>query len=381
METKRIQISESECIRFIDNDDTTQFILIDIYTILGYKNPGNAIYNLRTVNRKKIKIKHENGKISNTWIADLNSVRTIIQSSRSIHQQKLLDGLAHFNINMNVISRCVEADWISILFLGFRKFNPQLQYHVDKYKIDLYFPDYQIAIECDENDHRSKSMINELERQKYIEQKVGAYFIRFNPDAHDFNIGYTIDTIVSVLLHRESKPYLNKVVSEKEYTEPTRALRNINLDPEKPCTKCLIVKPLEEFNKASDHRDGRENVCIPCRRARQAVILEEAKEKNGCITEIECNRCEVTLDVVKFFKDKRSPTGYMRRCKECHKSRIKKLGDEPKIIVTEKICKTCSVLKPIGEYHKRKCSKDGYNIYCKECACEKAKILAQKKKG
>lgn len=64
---------------------------------------------------------------------------------------------------------------------------------------------------------------------------------------------------------------------------------NINLDHEKSCTKCHIVKPLPAFNPAKDHRDGRENRCTVCLRKRQAEILKENKEKLGEVTEIKCN--------------------------------------------------------------------------------------------
>jgi hypothetical protein len=142
---------------------------------------------------------------------------------------------------------------------------------------------------------------------------------------------------------------------------------------------CKKVKPLEEFNPASDHRDGRENVCTICRRNRQEEILAEKKAVLGNVTEVKCNICEETLPVKDFYKDKNSPTGVMRRCKDCHKNRNKQVEKEEKIIVSEKRCKTCQKTKPVSDFHKRMCARDGYNIYCKECACEKSKTLAKKK--
>ena len=36
------------------------------------------------------------------------------------------------------------------------------QYHVDGYRIDLYFPEYKLAIECDEFGHRDRDLEYEI---------------------------------------------------------------------------------------------------------------------------------------------------------------------------------------------------------------------------
>lgn len=68
------------------------------------------------------------------------------------------------------------------------------QYSVDKYRIDLYFIDYKLAIECDENRHNSKKENDEI-RQNYIESKLNCKFIRYNPEEKDFNIFKVIGEI------------------------------------------------------------------------------------------------------------------------------------------------------------------------------------------
>jgi Cft2 family RNA processing exonuclease len=102
-----------------------------------------------------------------------------------------------------------------------------------------------------------------------------------------------------------------------------------------------------------------------------------------------CNVCNDTLLIEKFYKDKASPDGYMRKCIKCTLEIRKKNSDKPKIIVTEKKCTCCNTVKYISEYYKRKVSADGYSIYCKECAKSKAasvyevhgdKYMATKKK-
>ena len=48
----------------------------------------------------------------------------------------------------------------------------QTQYKVLSYRIDLYFHDYKLAIEIDENAHSDRNI--DYERQKAIEQKHGS---------------------------------------------------------------------------------------------------------------------------------------------------------------------------------------------------------------
>jgi very-short-patch-repair endonuclease len=64
------------------------------------------------------------------------------------------------------------------------------QYSVNLYKIDLYFVDYKLAIECDENQHnretnKDKDKLREENIKKIIED---IYFIRYSPFNKDFNI-------------------------------------------------------------------------------------------------------------------------------------------------------------------------------------------------
>ena len=73
------------------------------------------------------------------------------------------------------------------------------QHSVDQHKIDPYFPKYKLAIECDEFGHLDRDIEYEVKRQKYIENKLGCQFIRYNPDAKDFNAFKVINLILLAL--------------------------------------------------------------------------------------------------------------------------------------------------------------------------------------
>ena len=71
--------------------------------------------------------------------------------------------------------------------------NMQTQYNVLSCRINLYFHDYNLAIEIVENGHRNRSIDYEIKRQKAMEQQLGCKFIRTDLDEEDFDIFRTIN--------------------------------------------------------------------------------------------------------------------------------------------------------------------------------------------
>ena len=62
------------------------------------------------------------------------------------------------------------------------------QFSIGSYRINLYFTEHKLAIECDENDHKDKDIDYEIRRQVFIEDQLNCKCIRYNPDAKDFMI-------------------------------------------------------------------------------------------------------------------------------------------------------------------------------------------------
>ena len=66
---------------------------------------------------------------------------------------------------------------------------PQYTPKKSKYAIDYYLPEYRLAIEIDENNHKDRDPIYEKDREKQLKKILGCQFIRCNPDDPDFSIG------------------------------------------------------------------------------------------------------------------------------------------------------------------------------------------------
>ena len=88
-----------------------------------------------------------------------------------------------------------EQETLNCIKKAFKNLNMLFQFNIGTFKIDLYFIDYNLAIECDELGHTDRDLIKELNRQLYIEKALKCKFIRYNPDVKGFDIFDVINTI------------------------------------------------------------------------------------------------------------------------------------------------------------------------------------------
>ena len=87
----------------------------------------------------------------------------------------------------------------------------QTQYTVIGYRIDLYFHEYELAIEVDELGHNDRNIDYEIQRQQALERELNCVFIRINPDAIDFNIFREINKIHRHIKGSSKKSLIDKI--------------------------------------------------------------------------------------------------------------------------------------------------------------------------
>lgn len=111
--------------------------------------------------------------------------------------------LAKF-LNITVYNRFtpIETETIKNITTAFQNYPHELQYKPigTNYRIDLYFPNHKLAIECDECNHNGRDPDYENNRQTSIEKILGCKFIRYDPHAIDFNIFEVINKIFIQLI-------------------------------------------------------------------------------------------------------------------------------------------------------------------------------------
>jgi hypothetical protein len=84
-----------------------------------------------------------------------------------------------------------------------------------------------------------------------------------------------------------------------------------------------------------------------------------------------CTRCKQEKPIIDFNKDKNSRDGHARWCRQCCSNYNKQRKDNLEHIEIEtKICSFCNIEKSIDEFYTNQWHEDGHQPWCKECSKE-----------
>jgi very-short-patch-repair endonuclease len=178
-------------LRIYEENDEKFYCASDIGKILMVKNIHENISTLSSKNKRSIKTMTPGGKQSVTFLTN-DGLIIYISKSRNIRAQKIAEHFGINVINQHIVS--IESSTCNQIMTAFKSEKMTTQFQVDKYRIDLYFNDYKLAIECDEN-HHIKQTEDDKNRELYIKEKLQCVFIRYNPQNKDFNIFEIINNI------------------------------------------------------------------------------------------------------------------------------------------------------------------------------------------
>ncbi len=155
----------------------------DISKILKLKNIRSCTRDY-DITEKQLFKSCTNGGIQKICYLTLKGLNKLLMSSRSCEAIKFVKLLGidvvrkHYPIETDILANIIEV---------FKNEQIERQYNCDKYRIDLYFTEYKIVVECDENYHKYNKDDDE-KREAFIIEKLDCSFIRFNPYDKDFNI-------------------------------------------------------------------------------------------------------------------------------------------------------------------------------------------------
>lgn len=172
-----------------------------IENLLQLKHIRSHLKNLAETDKKTFKVDTNGGQQSMTYISCDAFIR-FMTMSRNPNSIELASRL-----NINVVTRyytSFETDIIKCILTTFDGTIMIPQYRCLQYRIDLYFPEYCLALECDENRHNSESnQLLDIGRQKDIQQVLGCRFIRFQPQKRGFNL---FELLNSIFIHLSVHP-------------------------------------------------------------------------------------------------------------------------------------------------------------------------------
>ena len=96
---------------------------------------------------------------------------------------------------INLLSMCIENQTIGFIENSFKDiFNMKRQFIIGKYKVDLYFIDYKLVVECDEFNHENRDPVKEIIREEYI-RSLRNKIIRYNPNEQNFDLSNVLREI------------------------------------------------------------------------------------------------------------------------------------------------------------------------------------------
>lgn len=327
------------------------FVGYEITALLDYKDTNQPVKNL--VSRcNQLHFREYPGikqlyQHPDTILISRDGVKEILLRTRKLLSPSLVHILSKFQIDVtNSKSLSKEQQNLSFITNTFKIEEMIPQYPVGSYFLDLYFPKYKILIECDENGHSDRSPEKERIREDFVNNELDITsdnWVRFNPDAYDFEISKVIGQI-----------YLKISMFQDQQV--------------KRCCTCRKDKRLTDFYHNIGHADGRDKRCRECVSAYRAKS-QIAREQIGIIVPDEkyCPQCDITKSKTEFYNHKSRKDGLNNICKECSKTDAIKKKYEPKIVVENKICSRCKETHQIANFHKCVRNTDGHAGVCKTC--------------
>lgn len=184
------------CIKYIIRGDVRWYVMMTVTKFLDYS--GHKLYqnyaNLIEMDTIDLKQRHATRK---TVIVKETSLRFILSKTRKAKAPELIKLLGFGDI---IAAPTKETIHIGQIRAMFPRYDFQTQYKADKYKVDLYSPRYNIAVECDEFGHHDRDATYEAERQKKINEVLdNPSWVRFNPDSPSFSIVDVVAQITTIV--------------------------------------------------------------------------------------------------------------------------------------------------------------------------------------
>ena len=175
-----------------ETDNTCLYCANDIGKLLNIKNIRDSIINYK--NKVLIKRPSKTG-IKNVIYINYDDLLKLFCKTRKPNIIEIANDL-DINLN-NEIYTSIETDTLKCILQSFKGEEMIQQYNIKSYFIDLYFPKYKLAIECDETGHyRDLMKNNDIIREDNIKLEIkDIYFIRYKPEEKDFNIFNVINKI------------------------------------------------------------------------------------------------------------------------------------------------------------------------------------------
>ena len=180
------EVCEKYGINNVRSEDVDYFLAKDVARLLKLSNVSDTLRKCPIKDKQLIPYQSAGG-LQKSWFITIEGVKRILCTTRS----HLAPAVAKdFGVTVTD-QQFVKAEAASIGFLikAFKHIKSSPQHPVQGYRIDLYFPEHKVAIECDEEgSHGPGHVSKDKTRERKIADYLKCTFIRFRPEAPDFEL-------------------------------------------------------------------------------------------------------------------------------------------------------------------------------------------------
>jgi very-short-patch-repair endonuclease len=334
------------------------FVGFEVAALIGYASPAKVVTNnVSKCNQlvfrdfPGVKIPELNPKI--ILITRDGAIEMLLKTRKRISPD-VLHILKKFNID-TTNRKCLtkEQQTLTSIANTFKTEKFEDQYKIGKYYLDLYFPEYKIVVECDENGHTDRKPENERERMDFVNKKLDiddSNWIRFNPDEYDFDmskvigrvyrkINYIKEEKIKILEEEKYNIIKEGVIKDRKSIKRSKIIKPMNFDKKYECELCDSSFKLE--NNLKIHLKKAHDIGDEIKQRTFSIIINDKKQD---IIINEDNMINATLICKETSKHFYNFNNLVNTRKE-----IKKISEKFKIPV-EKITKSQNNLAWIHVY-------------------------------
>jgi very-short-patch-repair endonuclease len=195
------QFSEKYDVRMIEHDGALLFNSTDLGNVLGIKKIRSSIRLFPNSEVMKCKVQTNGGSQLCSFLTK-DGLKRLLAITRKEEAYEIAKELAMDLSNFRHLP--TESETLMFIMDCFKGEHVTRQYKFGTYRVDLYFQEYNLVVECDEELHKypMQRSLDNL-RQKWIEEHFGVIFVRFRPQKNIKEISNVINKIHNVIVRHK----------------------------------------------------------------------------------------------------------------------------------------------------------------------------------
>lgn len=202
---KTLEFCQKNDIACVSDGNAFWYRASDIGRLLKLKRVNSSLTSFPKVERRLMRAATKGGP-QMAMMLSTNGLKRFLCHSRSLHATTLARELGIDVLSNRIVPK--ETETLSFLRKVFGgEVDMEFQYQCGKYKIDMYLPEYKLAVECDEDGtHTPSTALKDFERERWLKSELGCSFIRYRPDEPDFDIAEVAGKVFQKVMQKRSHP-------------------------------------------------------------------------------------------------------------------------------------------------------------------------------